>query len=91
MKDDIRFVKTAPRKVRITAGAEGVAEVRELIAPAEYAVKKGEEVLLRIVKTSDGWRACRPTPNSRIGLAVSPIGVDTWGAVRAWSLKEFAT
>jgi len=86
-----RVVKIAPRRFRFTGfqNEEG-EEIAEMVAPAEYAVIKGEERLAVIVKTGDGWRVCQATEASRLGLAISPVGLDNFRRVKAWALGQFA-
>jgi hypothetical protein len=54
-KEEVRVVKSAPRKFRITGEYnEDGEELQELVAPAEYAVLKGDSKLASVVKTGDG-------------------------------------
>lgn len=89
-KEAIKVVKTAARKMRVAGTTNDGDEVKRCVAPAEYAVLKDGQAVAVIVKAGDGWRCCRPSEGSRIGLAVSPIGTDTWGMVKKWALEEFA-
>ena len=86
----LKVVKTQARRFKILGYGGDGNEIRQTTAPAEYAVRRGGETVAVIVKMGDGWRCCRPSEASRIGLAVSPIGLDAWGRVKAWALKEFA-
>jgi len=89
MDEEVKVVKTAARKFKVLSIDGDGNEVRKATAPAEYAVRRGDETLAVIVKAGDGWRCCKPSTASRIGLAISPIGLDTWGAVKVWALEEF--
>lgn len=58
---------------------------RKVLRPAEYAIYQGEEPQLRIILNGRKWRACQPNENSKIGLAISPIGVDKFREVKKWA------
>lgn len=89
-KPKVKVIKVAPRRFRIVGQYEGGEDVTELVAPAEYDVRKEGETLARIVKMGDGWRVCEPTERSKIGTAVSPIGLNRFRQVKAWALETFA-
>lgn len=89
-EEKVKVIKTAARKYRVISTREDGSEERRQTAPAEYAVVRGDERLALIVKAGDGWRVCEPSESSRLGLAVSPIGLDTFGMVRRWALQEYA-
>lgn len=61
---------------------------KEVKSPAEYSVFNGKQLLARIVKMGDGWRACKPSEVSAIGLAVSPIGMNKFREVRQWAISK---
>lgn len=56
--------------------------------PAEYGIFDGPRLLARILRMGDGWRACRPTSTSQIGIAISPIGMNKYREVREWALEN---
>ena len=58
--------------------------------PAEYALFEGGQLVARIIRMDDGWRACRPTATSKIGLAVSPIGLNSFKEVRQWTIEQYS-
>jgi hypothetical protein len=62
----------------------------DLIAPAEYAVFVNGEQVARIVKARDGWRIVQPTPSSKFGVAVSPVGLNKFSRVKDYALEMFA-
>lgn len=74
----LKVIKTAARRFRDRGDLTA-----ELIAPAEYEIRQGIELVALIIKAQDGWRACRPTENSRIGLAISPVDLNAFRQVRA--------
>ena len=61
---------------------------RQVITPAEYAIFRGVK-LARIVFNGKGWRACLLTETNNFGTAISPIGMDKFKAVKAWSFEFF--
>lgn len=61
-----------------------------IFAPAEHAIFRGANLLARIVKNGDGWRACVPGETSKIGNAISPVGLNKFKAVRDWSFEYFS-
>lgn len=87
---DVKVVKVSPRKFRVVGQHEDGSDLNELVAPAEYAVTKGGERLALMVKTGDGWRVCKPTEASKLGAAVSPVGLDGFREVKRWALETFA-
>lgn len=86
----LRVVKVAARKFRVVGVTDEGEELKEQIAPAEYAVLKGATKLASVVKTGDGWRVCEPTESSRFGAAVSPVGLDEFRRVKMWALERYA-
>jgi hypothetical protein len=36
----------------------------------------------------DGWRCCRPTSQSLLGTAISPIGLNAFKMVRDWAIEN---
>lgn len=60
---------------------------RRVVSPAEYTVTFGKEKLAVIIKNGDGWRVSVPTETSKIGTAISPIGMDKFRAVRDWAFE----
>jgi hypothetical protein len=63
--------------------------IMRVVSPTEYAVMRGDEVLARIVKASNGWRAVVPTEQSRLGTPVSPVGLNRFSRVRKWALDKW--
>lgn len=61
---------------------------RRLCHPAEYAIFRADELLLRIVLNGGKWRACQPSEKSEIGLAISPIGMNKFREVRKWAFDH---
>ncbi|HEV7700912.1 MAG TPA: hypothetical protein VGO43_11830 [Pyrinomonadaceae bacterium] len=57
-------------------------------APAEYGLFDGHRLIVRILRMGDGWRVCRPTERSTIGLAISPIGMNKFREVREWAIAN---
>lgn len=86
----LKVVKTAARRYKVIGHDEDGNEIRQSVAPAEYAIRRGDVTVGVIVKMGEGWRCCLPSETSRIGLAVSPIGLDAWGKVKVWALRELA-
>jgi hypothetical protein len=60
----------------------------DLLSPSEYAVYRGKELIARILKMGEGWRACRPSEGSKIGTAISPIGMNKFREVKTWTLLK---
>jgi hypothetical protein len=54
--------------------------------PSEYGLYDGKDLVARILRMGDGWRACRPSDRSVIGTAVSPVGLNGFREVRDWVL-----
>ena len=67
---------------------EGLPIMR-VVSPTEYVVMRGDEVLARIVKANNGWRAVVPTTQSRLGIPVSPVGLNRFSRVREWALSKW--
>jgi hypothetical protein len=80
----VKIIKTMPRRFRYDDDRD------VLLAPAEYEVRVNDERRGIIIKAQDGWRVCRPTPSSRIGMAISPVGLDAFRKVRAWAVEFFS-
>lgn len=83
--------KTLTVKVIQTAARRVVElEDRTMIeAPAEYAVQVNDARVALIIKAQDGWRVCTPTPDSEIGVAISPVGLNTLELVRQWAIDFY--
>lgn len=75
--------RTKNRKYKEIGGRQ------EVVSPSEYAVYRGGAKLAAIVFNGDGWRACQPSENSKFGAAISPVGLDKFKAVKAWSFEYF--
>lgn len=58
---------------------------KQVVRPAEYAVYRGTDLLVKIVRNGRKWRACEPSDTSEIGLAISPIGIDRFREVKVWA------
>lgn len=61
---------------------------RVVASPTEYAIYRGKQLLGRIVRMRDGWRCCRPTEHSKLGVAISPIGLNAYKLVRDWAIEN---
>ena len=79
-----------PLKLRRTKNRDylEVEEKRKILRPAEYAIYRGEDLLLRIILNGRKWRACQPSEKSEIGLAISPVGLDKFREVRDWTYRH---
>ena len=62
---------------------------RRVLTPTEYAIFRAGVKLASIVFNGKGWRACLPNENSKFGLAISPVGLDKFKAVKSWSFEYF--
>lgn len=94
----VRVVKSRAREYRVRVvswtdpetGDRVGRELRECVRPAEYAVERDAARLALIVKTADGWRVCVATATSRLGSAISPVGLNKFAEVKRWALSHFA-
>lgn len=89
MKHPVRVKRTADRRYRHYYEQDGHMFGLDLIAPAEYGVFVNGVEVARIVKAPDGWRVVQPTPRSKFGVAVSPVGLDKFTSVKQFALKHF--
>lgn len=55
-----------------------------VVTPAEYAVFRGAGQLARVVRMKDGWRVCVATAGSKLGEAISPVGLNKLKLLREW-------
>jgi hypothetical protein len=60
-----------------------------VVRPAEYAVFRGSEQLARVVRTADGWRVCVASEKSKLGEAVSPVGLNKLKLLRGWAEERW--
>jgi hypothetical protein len=94
MRDDMKKAATVKVKIernrvyRDDLTQEG-SPIMRIVSPTEYVVMRGEEVLARIVKGGNGWRATVPTENSKLGYAVSPTNLNKFSRVREWAIKKW--
>lgn len=62
----------------------------EILAAAEYAIYRHPDTtpIARIIK-SDGWRVVVAVEDNHFGRAISPIGMDSFTAVKEWAIGHF--
>lgn len=81
----LKVKRTRNREYKDAGGGVATAFI-----PAEYGVFEGAKCLARIIRSGEGWRACKATSGSSIGLAISPIGMNKFREVRAWIIADLA-
>jgi hypothetical protein len=83
MKDKLKLRRLKQRQYKETQTGDLV-----IIAPTEYGLQRDKSLVARIVRTGDGWRVVRPTPDSNFGEAVSPVGLNGFTDVKNWAMEN---
>jgi hypothetical protein len=45
-------------------------------------------MILRFLKSGKKWRACKPSDNSKIGVAISPYQMEKLRDLKGWALAD---